>query len=216
MAYTYLNSTWLALLKKKQVVKVIWHKTASLPHTDGSIVFARWRQCAHMEGHISATRRIRWTCAFSSTAESTAQTEIDRFSRFCTAHGRKSLYYTMGDPFTQNCPFSSGDRDPIYLIIPWSTPSPQSKLHHDRFSYFRTGDHRVSLYLYFTKVRPFPHQNCPFPWGSAPPSNTWFSKPTRVLNPNGISIASAVLAGLTSVTHRQTHKPRYYRPHLRT
>ena len=29
-----------------QTVKVIWHKSASPPHTDGLIVFARWRQCA--------------------------------------------------------------------------------------------------------------------------------------------------------------------------
>ena len=34
------------------------------------------------------------------------------------------------------------------------------------------------------------------------PSNTWFLEPTRVLNPNGISIGSAVLAGLTTVTDR--------------
>jgi len=32
---------------RSQVVKVIWHKAASsLPHTDSSIVFVRWRQCA--------------------------------------------------------------------------------------------------------------------------------------------------------------------------
>jgi len=31
--------------------------------------------------------------------------QIDRFSHFCTAHGRKSLCFTMGDPFPQNCPF---------------------------------------------------------------------------------------------------------------
>ena len=36
-------------------------------------------------------------------------------------------------------------------------------------------------------------QNCPFPWGIWTPSNTWFLGPTRVLNPNGISIGSAVL-----------------------
>jgi len=29
----------------EQVVKVIWHKAASLPHTDGSVVFSRRRQC---------------------------------------------------------------------------------------------------------------------------------------------------------------------------
>ena len=38
----------------------------------------------------------------------------------------------------------------------------------------------------------------PFPMGlSGPPCNTWFHGPTRVLNPNGISIGSAVFAGLT-------------------
>jgi len=29
-----------------KVVKVIWRKAASPPHTDGSVVFTRWRQCA--------------------------------------------------------------------------------------------------------------------------------------------------------------------------
>jgi len=48
--------------------------------------------------------------------------------------------------------------------------------------------------------RPFPPQNCPFPWGIWTPSNTWFPGPTRVLNPNGIWISSVVFAGLTSVT----------------
>ena len=39
-----------------------------------------------------------------------------------------------------------------------------------------------------------------------PPSNAWFPGPTRVLNPNGISIGSAVFAGLISVTDRQTDR----------
>ena len=34
------ENTW------EQLVKVISHKVASPPHTDGSIIFARWRQCA--------------------------------------------------------------------------------------------------------------------------------------------------------------------------
>jgi len=41
-------------------------------------------------------------------------------------------------------------------------------------------------------------------WGSGRPSSTWFLGPTRVLNPNGISIGSAVFAGLASVTDKQT------------
>jgi len=32
----------------------------------------------------------------------------------------------------------------------------------------------------------------------------WFPGPTRILNPNGISIGLAVFAGLTDVTDRQT------------
>jgi len=133
--------------------------------------------------------------------------QIDRFSRFCTAHSTKCLYVTLGDPFPQNCPFSWGDGDPIFLMIPWGRLSPQSKLHHDRFGYFRTGDRRVSLY--FTMGRTFFHKNLPLSMvGSEPPSkNTWSLGPTQVLNPNGISIGSAVFAGLTSVTDRQTDRP---------
>jgi len=55
--------------------------------------------------------------------------------------------------------------------------------------------------------------------GSGLPSNSWFPGPTRANNPNGILIGSAVFAGLTSVTDRQTDRPRYSvgnnRPHLR-
>ena len=38
------------------------------------------------------------------------------------------------------------------------------------------------------------------------PPNTWFLVPTRLLNPNGISIGSAVVAGLTTVADRQTDR----------
>jgi len=51
----------------------------------------------------------------------------------------------------------------------------------------------------FSKIAPS-HGECKLP------SNTWFLGPTRVLNPNGISIGSAVFAGLTSMTDRQTDR----------
>jgi len=55
--------------------------------------------------------------------------------------------------------------------------------------------------------RPFP-QKLSLPMGkSGPPSNRWFPGPTRVLNPKGISIGSAVFAELTSVTDRHTDRP---------
>ena len=45
--------------------------------------------------------------------------------------------------------------------------------------------------------------------GSGLPSNSWFLGPIQAHNPNGISIGSAVFAGLTTVTDRQTDRPRY-------
>ena len=67
---------------------------------------------------------------------------------------------------------------------------------------------------------PFPLKIAPSHRGSGPPSNTWFPGPTQVLNPNGISMGSAVLVGLTSVTNQQTDRPGYLvgknRPCLRT
>ena len=57
--------------------------------------------------------------------------------------------------------------------------------------------------LYFTMAAPSP-QNSPFPWGTWTPSNTWFLGTTSVVNPNRISITSAVFAGLTTGTDRQT------------
>ena len=93
-------------------------------------------------------------------------------------------------------------------MVPWVHQSPQPKRHLDRFSRFWTDDCRVSLK--FTMGFPFPPKNCPFPWGgSGPPSNTLFPGRTKVLNPNSILIGSAVFAGLTTVTDRQTDRPHY-------
>jgi len=47
----------------------------------------------------------------------------------------------------------------------------------------------------------------PLPNGTQTPNfNTWFPGPTPVLNANGISIGSAVFAGLTTVTDRQSDR----------
>jgi len=44
-------------------------------------------------------------------------------------------------------------------MIPWASPSPQSKRYHNWFSRFRTGDRRVSLY--FTVGCPSPPSKLP-------------------------------------------------------
>jgi len=90
--------------------------------------------------------------------------------------------------------------------IPMAQPSPQRKRHPYRFSRLCTDDCRVSLF--FTMGRPFSPKNLLLPMGgSGPPSNTWFPRPTQVLNPNGSSIGAAVFAGVTSVTDRLTDRP---------
>ena len=63
--------------------------------------------------------------------------------------------------------------------------------------------------LYFTILyngTPLSPSKLILPIGSyKPPSNAWFPGPNRILNPNGISIGSAIFAGLTSGTERLTH-----------
>ena len=80
------------------MVKVIWHKTALPPLMDGSIKFARLRQCAPSSNLICMLLwahpcpRPKW--------------HLDQFSCFCTA-----LYYTLqwATPFyPSNCPFTWG------------------------------------------------------------------------------------------------------------
>jgi len=57
-------------------------------------------------------------------------------------------------------------------------------------------------------------QNCPFAWGSGPPSYTGFPGPNRVHNPNDILIISAIFAGLTTATDRPRYTICNNRPHL--
>jgi len=49
----------------------------------------------------------------------------------------ESPYTFNGRPFILKLPLIMGELDPIKFVIPWASPSPQSKLHHDRFSCFR-------------------------------------------------------------------------------
>jgi len=60
------------------------------------------------------------------------------------------------------------------------------------------------IFSYFTRGRDM-HRNCPFSlWGSGPSSSTWFFGHTRVHNPTGIWICSAVLAQPLVMSNRHT------------
>jgi len=92
--------------------------------------------------------------------------QIDQFSHFCIAHGRKSRYIKIGAPVPQNCPFPWVDLDPIKHMIPWTNLSPQPKWHLDWFSRFCTDSRRVSLYF---SGSPLPPLELSLPMGDLDP-----------------------------------------------
>jgi len=81
------------------------------------------------------------------------------------------------------------------FVLPSAHPCPRRKRQIDWFGRFCIAHDRKSAY--FRMGAPFP-ENCPFPWGSGPLSNTRYLGHIRAHNPNGIYIGSAVFAGLTS------------------
>ena len=109
------------------MVKVIWHKAASLPHTNGSVVFARLRQCAPHLVHQSASASYRWVLPSSCWVVlriSTAR-HVPTCPGMCWAgHSPSKLPLHM---------WWSGP----YLIHGYlAHPSPHPKRHLDRFSRF--------------------------------------------------------------------------------
>jgi len=73
---------------------------------DSSIVFARWRQCAFPRGHIGADWRMLLNLCFLRPIR--VHNSNGKSISFCTAHGRKSLYFTRGKPFPKTAPSHGG------------------------------------------------------------------------------------------------------------
>jgi len=94
--------------KTKQVVKVLWHKTASPPQTDGSIVFARWRQCAIPCMHIGATWWIWLNLCFLRPTESTTQRANRSVQLFLHSWPQKVPILYNGRPFLTKLPLLMG------------------------------------------------------------------------------------------------------------
>ena len=87
----------------------------------------------------------------------------------------------------------------IELVLASAHPSSQPKWQINWFSHFPTTHGRVKSGMPGHVLFP---NNCPFAhriWATA---NTCFFGPTRVHNPNGISISSAVFAQFMSECHR--------------
>jgi len=128
----------------------------------------------------------------------------DQFRHFSTAHGRKSVCFTMGDPFPKIAPSHRGSGPPSNT---WFLGSDAIRAHNP--SGISIGS---NVFAQITAECPYTLQwDAPFSLkiavsheGICTLSNAWFPGSTRVLNPNDISIGSDVFAGLTSVTDRRT------------
>jgi len=115
------------------MVKVIWHKAASPAHTDGSVVFIRWRHCAPPSNTMS------W---FPGPTRLTIPKgmHLDRFSRFTGLIAGSPYTLQWIVPPLQNCN-SRGESvwTPIEHVVPWAHPSPYLKRHLKRFRRFFQG-----------------------------------------------------------------------------
>jgi len=110
---------------------------------------------------------------------------------FCTAHRRKSLYFTIGAPFSKIATSHGGSRPHLIRFLGTIQAHNPNGISIGS-AIFCTDNHGVPI---FYNGPPLPPQNCPFQWVMWTLSNTWFLGPTRVLKSNGISIGSAVLQG---------------------
>jgi len=122
---------------------------------DGAVVFNRWRQCA-LPPDV-------FTWAHPST---NPKRHLDRFSRFCTARGRASLYFTMDCQFPpQNCQFPWGNPDPHLTNDSLGPLEPKTQTKSQLLQPFLHSSLQSVPILHHGP--PLPPQNCPFLWEAA-------------------------------------------------
>jgi len=171
------------------MAKVIWHKAASLPQMDGSIIFARFHPrdpCALPWGHIGATWQIWLNCASFSPPKSTTQTANQSVQPFLHSSWQIVVGHARACPSPNNCGGSGphvihASLGPPESITQMAAPSVQPFLH--RWAHSAPIRYNGS---------PLPPQNYPFPWGMWTPSNILFLGQTPVFNPNGTLIGWAI------------------------
>jgi len=164
------------------VVKVIWHKTASPPQTDGSVVFSTWIQCTLPSAHIGATWRIRLKlCALFSSSEY----DWNRASfgpPESTTHTANRSVQPFVHSSLQNVPILYNERrfpPKLRFLVKDLDPD----LIHDSL-----GHSQITIQTAWRSIPPFSHrwpqsvhvlhygnlfpQNCPFPLGDRIPHLT--------------------------------------------
>jgi len=151
---------------------------------------AHWR-------HLANTIEFVLLSAHPSPQIKTANRSVQPFVHNSL---QKVLYLTMGNLFPKTAPSRGGSGPPrnSWFLEPDRAHNPNGISIGSAVLAQMTAE-----YTCFTMGRPYPPQNCPLPSGDLDPNlihGCWFPGPTRVLNPNGISIGSPIIAGLTSVT----------------
>jgi len=151
------------------VVKVIWHKTASPPQTNGSIDLPGGANVPKKEATLASPGEYDWTCASFSTPESTAQTANRSVQPFLHRSWQKVPILYNGRPFPPKLPILVGDRahNPNCIMIGSAIFA------------------QVTAECHYTLKLPLSK-------GIWTPCKTRFLGPIRVHKPNGISISSAV------------------------
>ena len=154
----HISATWRTRLNSC----FLWPTRVNNPNgkSISSAVFAQLRvEC----------RRVHW-CHLTNTIEFVLPSahpspqhkrQIHRCSCFCTAHSRKSLYFTMADP--KNSPLLWGNLDPRLTRDSLGGPSePTTQTASRSVQPFL---HRCPQCPYTLQWdAPFPPKNCPFPW----------------------------------------------------
>ena len=170
------------------MVKLTWHKAASPQQTDGSIVFARCANVLFHVGILAPPGEYNWTCASFGLPESTTQTANRSVQPFLH-RSRKIVVW----------PIVATWRIRLNLCI--LRPTQVHDQNHKSIG-LAVFPQVTAESAYTLQWAPLSTRIAPSIGGSGLPCNTRFLGPTRVLNAHGISIASALFAGHTSVTNR--------------
>ena len=107
---------------------------------------------------------------------------LDQFSRFfaqLTAKSRYTLQRAAPSPPVKIAHSYGGSEPPSNTWFLWPTRAQNPNSISIGSAVFVQHSSPHSVPTYFTMSCPPPH-NCPFPWGSGPPSNTWFLGPTSL------------------------------------
>jgi len=203
--YPQVEWTISAFTPQLQSITALWLVLISCPAEGRRLTWPGGDNVPYCVGTLAAPGKYDWTCASFGPPSLTPKWQIDRFNHFCTSHGRKSLYLTMGDPVPQNSPFSWGiwTSSNSWFLGPVRVHNPNDITIGSAVFAQVTTECPYTL----QGAAHYPLKIAPSHRVSGPHSNTWFpgqsKSPTQTASV-GVSIGSAVFAGLTTVTDRPT------------